>query len=84
MPASCVVTLTGMARPHAVEKSERDDRVTSALVLLIGRLALDSQLAELFERTPGKVAHSIGIPFDLIADVLAAYWEWSVAEPGDG
>ena len=39
---------------------------------LAGQLAADRELAEAFERTPGKVAREVGIPPEAIAAVLAA------------
>lgn len=53
------------------------DVVASCVAWLIECLALDSQLAESFERTPGKVAHLIGIPYTVVPGVLEAYWKYS-------
>ena len=54
---------------------EVPDGVESCVAWLIECLALDPQLAESFERTPGKVAHLIGIPYSLVPGVLDAYWK---------
>jgi hypothetical protein len=62
-----------MARPQP-------DAIQSCLSWLIECLALDPQLAESFERTPGKVAHLVGIPYDVVPGVLVAYWKRSLGE----
>lgn len=57
------------------------DVVASCVAWLIECLALDPQLAESFERTPGKVAHLIGIPYAVMPGVLEAYWKQSRGGP---
>ncbi len=55
--------------------SQTPDVVESCVALLIERLARDPQLAESFERTPGKIAHLVGIPYSVVPEVLDAYWK---------
>ncbi len=56
------------------------DVVVSCVSWLVECLALDPQLADEFERTPGKVAHAVGVPYDLVPSVLVAYWKRSLGD----
>jgi hypothetical protein len=64
-----------VARPEPLGPGLEPDVTRSCVAWLTECLALDAQLAEAFERTPGKVAHLVGIPYDLIPAVLVEYWK---------
>ena len=38
---------------------------------LCARLATDDDFRRMFERTPGKAAHSIGVPYDELEEFIA-------------
>lgn len=72
--SACHAVLMSVQRP---ESGPTPDVVETCVDWLIECLARDAEFAESFERTPGKAAHVIGIPFALVPSVLEAYWRRS-------
>lgn len=54
------------------------DAVPEWMNTLTERLAIDDEFREMFEKTPGKAANVIGVPYDEFQKMMAA-----VREPGE-